>query len=177
MMMTLESLIVDAAESARPPERLTVSEAAAKYRKLNNPGSFVGDWSNDMTPYLSEPMDELQSLDFTGWCFVGPAQCGKTDMLINWLIYTAICDPADLMVVQTSQTTARDFSMRRVDRAHRHSPELGSRLIPGRDGDNVFDKHYKSGMLLTLSWPTSEPFAIIGLWEGNEAPDSRQYFW
>ena len=74
---TLESLIVDSATAVRPPERLTVSQSAERYRKINNPGSYVGDWKNDTTPYLIEPMDELQSLDYDGLVFAGPAQCGK----------------------------------------------------------------------------------------------------
>ena len=75
--MSLEALIVEAAAAARPPERLTVSEAAEKYRMLNNPGSYVGPWKNSVTPYLVEPMNELQNRDFTGFVFAGPAQCGK----------------------------------------------------------------------------------------------------
>lgn len=78
LQMTLESLIVDAAAAVRPPERLTVSEAAEKYRKINVPGSYVGDWLNATTPYLVEPMDVLQSLDFNAMVFVGPAQSGKS---------------------------------------------------------------------------------------------------
>lgn len=151
---TLENLIARVAAAVRPPERLTVSEAAVRHRKLNNPGSFVGDWSNEMTPYLVEPMDVLQSREFTGMAFSGPAQCGKTDMVLNWLVYSALCDPADMMIVQTSNTTARDFSMRRIDRLHRHSPDIGEKLVQSKQADNVFDKHYQSGMMLTLSWPT-----------------------
>ncbi len=151
---TLESLVVESAASARPPERLTVAEAAERYRRLNNPGAYVGPLKNDLTPYLIEPMNTLQSLDFTGMVFSGPAQCAKTEMFLNWLSYSACCDPADMMLVQTSQTTARDFSMRRIDRMHRNSPDVGARLAPGKSSDNTFDKHYKSGMLLSLSWPT-----------------------
>lgn len=61
----------------KPPERLTVAQSAAKYRKLNNPGAFVGDWSNEKAPYLVEPMNELDSRFFEGVVFVGPAQSGK----------------------------------------------------------------------------------------------------
>lgn len=150
----LENLIVEAAASARPPERLTVSQAAEKYRFLNNPGSYVGPLKNDLTPYLVEPMDTLQSLDFTGFAFAGPAQCAKTEMFLNWLAYSVRCDPADMMLIQTSNTTARDFSMRRIDRMHRNSPEIGALRIEGRHNDNVFDKQYKSGMMLSLSWPS-----------------------
>ena len=151
---TIEEMIVATAAAVRPPERLTVAEAAAKYRFVNNPGSYVGQWSNDIAPYLIEPMELMTSTAFTGGIFVGPAQCGKTDMFLNYLAYTVICDPADMMLIQTSQTTARDFSMRRVDRLHRHSKEVGARVIVSRTTDNVFDKRYVSGMLLTLSYPS-----------------------
>ena len=153
-VQTLESIIVDAAAAARPPERLSVSEASEKYRKLNNPGSYVGPWLNATVPYLVEPMDELQNHNFTGMVFAGPAQCGKTDTALNWLLYSVICDPADMMIVQTSGPTARDFSMRRIDRLHRHSPAIGEKLASGKQGDNTYDKTYKDGMLLTLSWPS-----------------------
>lgn len=152
--LTLESLVVESAMSVRPPERLTVSEAAEKYRYLNNPGAYVGPLKNDLTPYLIEPMNTLQSLDYTGMVFSGPAQCAKTEMFLNWLAYSALVDPADMMLVQTKQHTARDFSMRRIDRMHRHSPLVGAALAPGKSADNTFDKHYRSGMLLTLAWPS-----------------------
>jgi phage terminase large subunit GpA-like protein len=150
---SLESMIVQTAEAVRPPERLTVSEAAEKYRRLNTPGAYVGPWLNEMAPYLVEPQDILTSTSHTAMIFAGPAQCGKTDVFLNWQTHTVICDPADMMLIQTSQTTARDFSLRRIDRLHRHTKEVGARLIQRRDADNTYDKQYASGMLLTLSWP------------------------
>jgi len=151
---SLEEILVNAVEAVRPTERLTVAEAAAKYRKLNNPGAYVGDWLNETTPYLVEPMNVLQSLKCTAMIFCGPAQCGKTDIFLNWQLYSVICDQGDMMLVQTSQTTASDFSKRRIDRLHQHSPEVRSRLLTGRNYDNTFDKRYRGGMLLTLAWPT-----------------------
>lgn len=151
---TLEEMVVGAAEMVRPPERLTVSQAAAKYRYLDNPGSYVGLWPNEKTPYLIEPMDELQSLDYTGLIFVGPARTGKSDMFFNWLTYSAICDPADMMRVDMTKDVARDWSIGDLDKAIRHSKELGKRLIPGRQNDNVHDKRFKSGMRLLIKWPT-----------------------
>ena len=151
---SLEALIDIAAEAARPSERLTVSQAAEKYRKINNPGSYVGPWLNATTPYLVEPMDVLQNLNYTAMCFVGPAQCGKTDIWQNWHLYSVVCDQADMMLIQTSQTTASDFSKRRTDRLHQHSPAVRDRLLPGKNYDNTFDKRYRGGMMVTLSWPS-----------------------
>jgi phage terminase large subunit GpA-like protein len=150
---SLEEMMVEAAATVRPPERLTVSEAAEKYRYLNNPGSYVGPWLNSKTPYLVEPTDVLSSVSYTAMIFCGPAQCGKTDMFLNWQTYTVCSDPADMMLIQTSQTTARDFSKRRIDRLHRHTRAVGERLIQRRNSDNTFDKQYASGMMLSLSWP------------------------
>lgn len=151
----MRALIASLADGLKPPERLTVSQAAEKYRYVNNPGAYVGPWKNETTPYLTEVMDTLDSRDFNACVFVGPAQTGKTDALIlNWILHTVVCSPADFILYQTSQSVARDFSRRRVDRLHRHSTAVGTQLLKAGDADNTHDKYYKSGIILTLSWPT-----------------------
>jgi phage terminase large subunit GpA-like protein len=151
---SLEEMIVAAADAVRPPERITVSEAAERYHIVNNPGQHVGPFSLDRTPYLREPMDVLTSLDYTGMAFLGPARTGKSAMFINWLCSTAITDPADMMIVHMAQHTARDWSQADLAKAIRNSPELRKRMTPGRQNDNVFDKHFLSGMRLLITWPT-----------------------
>ena len=174
----LADIIVELASDAlSPPERLTVSQATEKYRFVNNPGSFVGQWTNDTTKYLVDIMDTLNSRDYNAVVFAAPAQCGKTDVGINWLTYTIVCDPADIIIYQTSQTMARDFSRRRIDRLMMHSPEVGKRLLPGSDSDNVFDKHFTSGVMLTLSWPTinelsGRPVGRVFLTDYDRMPDN-----
>lgn len=151
---SLAEIVLDSSDVLRPPERLTVSTAAEKYRYINVPGGYVGPWRNDTTPYLVEVMDTLQSREHNAVIFAGPAQCGKTDVGINWLAYGVICDPMDMILYQTSQVTARDFSRRRVDRLNRYTREVGERLMTRGDSDNVYDKYYKSGLIFTLSWPS-----------------------
>ncbi len=147
-------------EIFNPPERLRVSQAAEKYRYLKNQGSYVGPWKNTIAPYMVEPMDELNNPDLSGIVFVGPAQSGKTDaLIINWITYSVMSDPMDIIVYSPSMAATRDFSVRRVDRLHRHSPQVGAKLRTERDADNKFDKHYVNGMMLTLSWPSSTELA------------------
>lgn len=154
-MKNLYDVMMSTIQVVEPPERLTVSQAAEKYRVLNNPGAYAGPWKNDTVPYMIEPMDVLSSREYTGCIFVGPAQSGKTDALIlNPILHSVVCDPADMIVYQTSQSVARDFSKRRIDRLHRYSTEVGGRLLKRGDADNTHDKHYTSGVMLTLSWPT-----------------------
>lgn len=80
-------------------------------------------------------------------------------LIINTLLYSVKVDPLDMMIVLPSMYEARDFSMRRIDRLHRHSPAVGDLLLPGSNNDNTFDKHYSNGMLLTLTWPTASTLA------------------
>lgn len=148
------------AEMLRPPERITVAEAAVKYRVINSPGAYVGAWLNSKVPYMVEPMNTFASTVYKGMIFVGPAQSGKTDALvINCIAYSIKIDPMDMMVVCPTNTAARDFSIRRIDRLNRYSPEVGKMLLPGADNDNKFDKMYNMGMILSLSWPTPTELA------------------
>jgi phage terminase large subunit GpA-like protein len=173
---SLSALVKDMATILLPAERLTVSEASAKYLHLNNPGSYVGPWLNETTPYMVEPMDILTARDYNSCIFVGPAQSAKTQaLLLNWLAYSVICDPADMILYEKSQAAARDFSKRRVDRLHRHTPMTGDRLIKRRDSDNTFDKLYKSGMMMTLSWPainelSGKPVPRVALTDYDRMP-------
>lgn len=150
----LEDILVATAEAVRPPERLTVSQAAEKYRYLNNPGSYIGHWDNSKAPYLRDIMDEMTSTEFKAIALAGPARCGKSDMFFNWLTHTAVCDPADVLLVHMTQGTARDWSMGDLRKAFRHSKELGKRVVPGRQNMNVHDVKFMSGMRLLVKWPT-----------------------
>lgn len=153
-------VFVALADMLKPAEEITVAHAAEKYRYVNQPGSYVGWWLNDTTPYMIEPMNTFTSRKYSGEVFVGPAQSGKTDsLIINTVAYCVKADPMDMMVVCPTMLAARDFSMRRIDRLHRHSEDIGAMLLPGADANNKFDKHYVNGMMLSLSWPTPTELA------------------
>jgi phage terminase large subunit GpA-like protein len=150
---TLEDMIVAASEAVRPPERLTVAEAAAKYVFIKEK-SYSGPWKPDKVPYMVEPQEILTSLDHTGMIFVGPARTGKSQSWLNWLAHSALCDPADMMLVQMSQARAREFSLSDLAKLLRNSPKIREKLVPGRQNDNVYDKTFLSGMRATIVYPS-----------------------
>lgn len=157
---TLDALFCHLAEQLKPTKQMTVSEAAEKWRKLNNPGAYVGDWLNHMVYPMVEPMNTFTSREYEGLVFVGPAQSSKTDSLVlNPIVHAVMVDAMDLMLVCPTNTDGRDFSIRRVDRLHRHSTEVGEMLLPGSEGDNKFDKQYSNGVLFTIAWPTASQLA------------------
>ncbi len=174
---TLNDIISEVASSIRPPERITISDAAERYRYLNNPGSYVGPWRNAVAPYMVEPTNVLTSREYQASIFVGPAQSAKTEQILNWIVYGIACEPADFLLYQTSQTIARDFSKRRVDRVFRNTPIARAALIRRRDADNTYDKYFRDGTILTLSWPSiaelsGRPVGRVALTDYDRMPEN-----
>lgn len=154
MFNSLEDIVSQMAEGVRPPLRMTVTESAEEFREIVNPGVYVGKWRVAVTPYLREPNDVLTSRLHTGMIFVGPAQSGKTDILFNWLTYTATCDPADMLIYHMTRASARDFFIRRVDRYYRDSPKVAKHILPGKQNRSMQTTRFSSGALLSMSWPS-----------------------
>lgn len=160
MLGSVDDVIIDTAEILRAPRRLTVPQAAEKHIWLDTPGGYNGPWKNDLPYYMVEPANCLTDRKFQAVIFAGPAQSGKTQMLVdNWFAHTVICDPCDMMIVQTAKDTARDYSKRRIDRLINSTKDLKSRLRGGGSDDNTFDKVFKAGNILSLGWPTKNQLA------------------
>jgi phage terminase large subunit GpA-like protein len=174
---SVDEIICELAKTAlEPSERISVSECATKYRYLNQPGSYIGPWYNETTPYLVEPMNMYASHKHNGLIFIGPSQSGKTDaLLINTLLYSILIEPMDTMIVGATRIGITDFSHRRVDRLHRYSEKAGKMLLGGNT-DHTLSKIYKTGMLLSMSWPSptelaSKPIAKVLLTERDRMSD------
>lgn len=153
--MTALAILQNAAEILRPPRRIPVSQAAKQYLHIHRPGGHSGLWDARLTPYMIEPMDRLSDRSVEAVVFIGPARTGKSaGLVLGWISYAVVCDPGDMLLLHMTEATARDFSKDDVARAHRHSPELKSRLSPYASDDNVFDKQYRHGMRLLIGWPS-----------------------
>jgi phage terminase large subunit GpA-like protein len=133
---------------------MTVVEAGELYHTVQPSGKHRGKYSSALTPYCREPQDVLTSLEFQGMIFAGPARCGKSVMLPNWLTYGAKVDPADYLILGSTQHDMRLWSKGDLAKFLRTSPDVRAMLIPGRKNDNVFDKEFISGMQWYLLWPT-----------------------
>lgn len=152
---TLSEIILKAVQTLRPSERLPVSIAAARYRYIRNVGSYTGQWRNSTVPYMIEPMNMLASEYHDQTIMVAPAQSGKTDSLIlNWVLYSVVVDPMDLIIYNPSTTTSRDFATRRLGRMNQHTPAMRKLISTAKDADNKTDKNYTNGVIVTLSHPS-----------------------
>ena len=130
-----------------PPEDLSVSEWAEKYRILDNKTSNIsGPWSNDLTPYLVGIMDEFTNYHTEEIILAKCTQVGGTEALLNMLGYIIQQDPSPTMIVYPSDDVADLISMKRISPMIEAAPTLRKHLLPNDSArrELVFDSMYLS---------------------------------
>jgi phage terminase large subunit GpA-like protein len=96
-----------------PPPRIDVAEWAGSYRKIAK-GPERGQWRNERTPYLVEPMRCASSHEpFERVVLWFATQLGKSEVLYNAVMQRIHTDPQDMMMVQPTLQDAQDHSAQR----------------------------------------------------------------
>lgn len=135
----------------KPPEQLTVTEWADKYRRLSAENSAEpGRWKTNRTPYLREIMDAFTDPKVHHLVIVASSQVGKTECEMNMLGYAIDIDPGPIMWVMPTVDNAKDFSKRRIAPMIRDTKPLRGKVSrsKSRDSENtVLKKGYPGGML------------------------------
>ena len=117
--------IINALWQLKPPDGLSVSEWAAKYRLLDlRTSAMPGPWSNRMTPYLVEIMDALSDYGTEEIVFCKSTQVGGTEALLNMLGWIIQQDPSPVLVVYPTKELGESVSENRIRPAIKASPEL-----------------------------------------------------
>lgn len=137
----------------RPAERISVTESAERYMRVNVGGQWQP-FRRDVTPYMVEPTDMIASRDYRGLVFCGPSQSGKTQMLNSALAYTICSNPGRVALFQMTRDAAAEFERNKLSPMVRNSPEIRARIAKGRGADNMYQKLFAGGTQLTLDWPT-----------------------
>ncbi len=163
----------EALQFLKPPEHMTVSEWAEKYRVLESKSSAMpGPWNNSVTPYLVDVMNEFNNYETEKIVFAKPTQIGGTEALQNIVGYIVSQDPAPTMIVYPTETLAKSVSENR----------LQPMLMASADLEKRFDKNSSllelqfDGMYLTLagsnspSGLSSKPIRFLLLDEVDKYP-------
>lgn len=175
------AIVRAALEALRPPRRMTVSEAAERYRMLKTAEGGVGyqgPWRNAMAPHLVEPMDRALLRSVSVVVLMGPSQFGKSEVFLNLILHAVVVRPGDILLYQPSKEAAADFMGRRVERGLIKScREVAEQLGTTRSDDTMHEKTFKSGMVLSVLWPTatnmsSKPAPLVLLDERDRMPDN-----
>lgn len=145
------SISRDIAEILLPARRIKPRESLRRYLRTEK-----GPWSASQAALQLEPLDLLSGRRYNGIVYVGPSRGSKTfTLIVGGLTYIVTCAPGDTQITQMSQDMAREMSKKDIERAIQESPELKARLSPRPRDNNVYDKTFRSGMTLTMAWPSA----------------------
>ena len=137
-----------ALEYLRPPEDISVSEWAEKYRVLDTSSAIPGPWKNSKTPYLVEIMNTFLDSDVEEIVFVKPTQVGGTEAMLNMLAYIAAQDPAPTLAVYPSDELGERVVKKRIRPMIYASPPLRQRF---RASESSTSELFFEGMSITVT--------------------------
>ena len=150
-MTNINRTIRRAFSSYKPPEDITVSQWAAKYRVLSRENAAeAGRWRNSRTPYLVDIMDSFTDPRVKKISVASGSQVGKSELLNNIMGYIIHQDPASTLFVQPTVDDAKKYSRLRIAPMIRDSDPLRERVadVKSRDsGNTMLQKKFPGGML------------------------------
>jgi len=138
----------------RPPERLTVSQWAERYRIVTE-GPARGSWTNAKTPYLLEPMDLWTDPHVRELYLCFAPQSGKTSLVFNCLGYAIDQDPGPAMYVMPDEKVARRIARRRIIPFFEGTPRLRELMSSRKDDTATFSVKFKNGMDFMMAFAGS----------------------
>ena len=137
----------------KPPENITVTQWADKYRILDAKTSAMpGPWRTEHTPYLQGIMDEFNNYETEEIVYVKPTQVGGTECLQNMVGYIIQQDPAPTMIVYPTDKLAESISENRLQPMIKAAPGLRSKFL---ENNSLKLELQFDGMYLSLAGSNS----------------------
>lgn len=162
-MRSVDITVSKAFKQYTPPESLTVSQWAEKYRVLSRESSAeAGPWRNARTPYLVEIMDSFNDPRISQIAVSAMSQSAKSECELNMIGYLIDQDPASGIYIQPSLDDARKFSKLRIATMIRDSAKLRSKVadIKSRDSSNTtLQKSFPGGTLTIVGSQSASALA------------------
>lgn len=150
-ILRLNNTIQSAVKNFKPPENLTLSEWADKYRRLSSESSAeAGPWRTSRTPYLKEPMDAFTDPKVKRIVMVAASQVGKSEFELNAIGYIIDQDPGSVMYIQPTKEDAEKFSKLRIAPLIRDTKCLRRKVSDSKakdSGNTIMQKSFPGGML------------------------------
>ncbi len=137
----------------KPDPTLTVTECAERYRILSSKESpEPGPYRSSRTPYVREPMDCLSAHSpvrrvVLQW----GTQLSKTEIILNWILYTILFSPGPMLMVQPTVNMAKRVSKQRLATMIESTPALRNLVKEARSrdsGNTMFEKEFPGGILI-----------------------------
>lgn len=149
---TPEELLADALPVLDPPSRMSVTDAAERYMRIQAQGAWQP-FDRMVTPYMVEPTDLANSRVYKACVFMGPVQSGKTLMLLTVAMHSVMCDPNPMLIVHMSAHKQNEWVEAVMDPVIMNSPAIRDRLGRARE-DSTFSRKRFVGMRIIITPPT-----------------------
>jgi phage terminase large subunit GpA-like protein len=167
----------------KPPEKISGSEWANRYRILTEISPEPGPYRTSRTPYAKQPMDDFSDPEIEHIVLCFSTQVGKTEIIYNCLGYAIDQDPSSAMLVMPTDKAGHYVSLNRIQPMIEASERLRDKKHPDRNRWSLFEMAFVGGMVLSIAGansPTdlsSKPIRYLfrdevdkyGLWSGKEA--------
>jgi phage terminase large subunit GpA-like protein len=112
-------------QAAKPPERLTISQWACKYRELARDSAVTGLYTLELTPFFGPVMDACGSPDIDEVAVCACAQIGKTVALVeNVSGYYCHQDPSGVFAILADEDTSKFVAQEKLCPMFRDSAGL-----------------------------------------------------
>lgn len=145
----------------RSRPNVSVADWADAHRRLSSMSSpSPGAWQTSLVPYTREIMDAFHPDNPAEWIvFRTGTQVGKTETLINVILFYMHQYPRPLACVLPTDQACEEWSEQRLDDAIKSSPKLralvtgaGTKDAEGRKGkDTILSKKFPGGMLFMIN--------------------------
>lgn len=127
--MDVYKLLDTAKEQFEPPERIKVSEWAAKHYELPETSAEPGRWLLNRAPYQAGIMDAIAESGIQKVSIMCCAQIGKTIILLAIICYLIDLDPCSMLMTFPSVDAAEIFSKEKLASAIANVKPVSKKVV------------------------------------------------
>lgn len=135
---TLKRLPESVRRRMRTPEKIKVSDHAAKYRVVTEE-PHTGPWRHELAPHTVKIMDTFCLPHVREIWFSGVDQSGKTNTMLNCLHWAADVDPGNIFYLMPTEATGDKVTSEKLTPMIKESKRL-KKLVSKKDADITLSK-------------------------------------
>ena len=139
-------------KAIRPIVKPSLMEFSANHVQLNKRvAAEAGRYNVNRVPYFKDIADALTDKETDIIVVMKPAQVGATQLVMNYIAYTILYDPAPMLYVCPTLDIAKKISKQRIQAMFDSMPILKGIIRDNRErdsGNTLFTKEYPNGILL-----------------------------
>lgn len=138
----------------QPPEELTGSAWADRYRVISEGNPEPGRWRTGRTPYLREILDTCTDPAVERVIFQKAARVGGTEVVNNLIGYYIDHEPSQILIVQPTVDDGKGWSKEQLEPMLRDTPQLRGKVwqAAGRRDkrDTIQQKMFAGGFIVIV---------------------------